>query len=544
MCAMKELKRYLGYMGKYAYAYWGIFAVTIITSIFLNQLFPYMNKLMFNSIEYGDKDMFYKAVVFCVILLAVNCAFPYLRYFQISVVRKIVFDIKIRLFDKLLKMDMKFYESNHSGEVLKTLNWDANSLKDSYFSHIFWVVSRVINGVVTILAMILYSYVLGSISLIFCIITVIISWFVNKKIKKSDVKINGAIAGLTARIIDILDGFFILKMYPGASLVEDDYYDRVDMVYKDEKTRAVKVSSFGVITFLLSILSNFGTIIVGAYMVSIGKMDYGTIMAIVALQEGASYFLRTLAKTTTIMSSSLVKAGRVFDFLELEGEENYEGDTCCSNMNTNAIDMKNVCFAYDEKSVIKDYSLCLKAGEKVMIMGESGCGKSTLIKLIMGYYKCDGSINVFGKCINEISLTSLRELITYIPQESYLFAGSIRDNISYGLCKNISDEEIYMAAKLAYADEFINQMPNGYDTLLDAGGHNLSGGQRQRIAIARAFLKNSPIILMDEPSSALDAQSEAMVNKALKELAKDKTVIMISHITTAQDDYDRVVVME
>ena len=117
-------------MGKYAYAYWGIFAVTIITSIFLNQLFPYMNKLMFNSIEYGDKDMFYKAVVFCVILLAVNCAFPYLRYFQISVVRKIVFDIKIRLFDKLLKMDMKFYESNHSGEVLKTLNWDANSLKD------------------------------------------------------------------------------------------------------------------------------------------------------------------------------------------------------------------------------------------------------------------------------------------------------------------------------------------------------------------------------------------------------------------------------
>lgn len=541
---MKELKRYLGYMGKYSTQYWIIFLITIITSILLNQLFPYMNKLMFNSIEYGDKDMFYRAVVFCVILLIINCGFPYLRYFQMRVVRKIVFDIKIRLFDKLLNMDMKFYESNHSGEVLKTLNWDANSLKDSYFSHIFWVVSRVINGVVTIVAMILYNHILGSIALGFCVVTVALSWIVNKKIKESDVKINSAVAGITTRIIDILDGFFILKMYPGVALVEDDYYNRVNQVYQSERSRAIKVSSFSMVTFLLSILSNFGTIIVGAYMVAKGMMDYGTIMAIVALGEGASYFLRTLAKTTTIMSSSLAKAGRVFDFLELKGEEAYTGEECIIKENSPAIDMKKISFSYGEKNVINNYSLSLNEKESVMIMGESGCGKSTLIKLIMGFYKCEGEVSIFGNNINEVSLKSLRNLITYIPQESYLFEGSIRDNIAYGTAKEVSEEDIVKAAKFAYADEFINELPNGYDTRIDAGGHNLSGGQRQRIAIARAFLKNSPIILMDEPSSALDSQSEAMVNMAIKELTKDKAVIMISHITNAANDFERIVVME
>ena len=133
---MKELKRYLSYIGKYRFSYWSIFTVTLITSVILTLAYPYMNKLIFNALEYGNQELFVKAAALCVLLVILNCLAPYQRYFQIKVVRKIVFDIKIRLFEKLMKLDMHYYESHHSGEALKTLNWDANSLKDSYFSHI------------------------------------------------------------------------------------------------------------------------------------------------------------------------------------------------------------------------------------------------------------------------------------------------------------------------------------------------------------------------------------------------------------------------
>jgi len=166
-----------------------------------------------------------------------------------------------------------------------------------------------------------------------------------------------------------------------------------------------------------------------------------------------------------------------------------------------------------------------------------------LLKLIMGFYKGNGSIKLYGREISEYSLFQLRQLITYIPQESYLFEGTIRENIGLGSIGKayVTDEDIVDAAKMAYADEFICRLPLGYDTYLSTGGSNLSVGQRQRIAIARAFLKDSPILLMDEPSSALDVHSEKMVNQAMGKLMKEKVVIMVTHRGNAMDGFDRVV---
>ena len=136
---MKELKRYFSYIGKYKTAYWTVFLFTLVSSSVLTFAYPYMNKLIFNALEYGDIGIFWHALALCIVLVILNCLAPYRRYFQIKIVRKIVFDIKIRLFEKLLKLDLNYYEKNHSGDALKTLNWDANSLKDSYFSYVFWV---------------------------------------------------------------------------------------------------------------------------------------------------------------------------------------------------------------------------------------------------------------------------------------------------------------------------------------------------------------------------------------------------------------------
>lgn len=186
----------------------------------------------------------------------------------------------------------------------------------------------------------------------------------------------------------------------------------------------------------------------------------------------------------------------------------------------------------------------IRAGEKIMLTGESGCGKSTLLKLIQGFYPVENEkITIGGKDINEYELDELRNIIAYVPQDSYLFEGTIAENIAFGWNgENVpSMDMIIAAAKEAYADKFIEHLPDGYNTKVTAGGTNLSGGQRQRIAIARAFMKNSPIVLMDEPSSALDTYSENVLLKAMKELLENKTVIMVSHRMTGMDKFERVV---
>lgn len=542
---MKDLKRYFSYIGKYKAAYWTVFIFTLVTSAALTFTYPYMNKLIFNALEYSDRELFRQAVIICLVLVILNCLAPYRRYFQIKIVRKIVFDIKIQLFEKLMMLDMDYYEKHHSGEALKTLNWDANSLKDSYFSHVFWVFGRLVNGVTSLIAMYLYSPLLMFVSIGFCLVTVYFSIQINKQIKEMDKGIQGKVSRLTNRLSDILSGFTELKMYRGATIVCDSFYGENEKVLKEEGVRAGKAAKLEMVTFFLSILASFGTIGVGAYLVSCGRLDYGTVMAIVSLQMGVSTMVQGFGSALTTLSASLVKAGRVFDFLEMECEEAQGKDMVEPMEEAAPIEVEKLTFSYDgERPVFKDFSLCLEDGKKLMLMGESGCGKSTLLKLLMGFYQKEGgSIKLYGREVSEYPLWQLRQMITYIPQRSYLFEGTIRENIAYGGIdkESVTEKRIIAAARMAYADEFIKSFPEGYDTYVEAGGKNLSVGQRQRIAIARAFLKNSPILLMDEPSSALDVHSEKAVNKAISELMKDKVVIMVTHRDAATKEFDRVV---
>lgn len=362
-----------------------------------------------------------------------------------------------------------------------------------------------------------------------------------------DKGIQQKISHLTTRLSDILSGFTELKMYKGATIVCEYFYDENERVLMDGRIRADRAAKLEMITFLLGIFASFGTIGVGAYLVSCGRLDYGTVMAIVSLQMGVSTMVQSFGSALTTLSASLVKAKRVFDFLEMDCEELQSEDMIDMVNGATPIEIEQLTFSYGgERMVLKGFSLCIENGEKLMLMGESGCGKSTLLKLMLGFYqKNSGSIKLYGREISEYSPFQLRQMITYIPQRSYLFEGTIRENIMVGGIgrEHVTEDEMIHAAKMAYADEFICTLPQGYDTPLVAGGNNLSVGQKQRIAIARAFLKDSPILLLDEPSSALDVYSEKMINQALGELMKEKVVIMVSHRREAFDKFDCVINM-
>lgn len=543
---MSEIKRYFSYLGKYKRGYWINFCITLIVSACLQIAYSYMNKMIFNSVEYQDRELFSYAVVFCVIVVVLNCVFPYLRYFQIRIVRKIVFDIKIKLFHKLMKLDMAYYEKHHSAEALKILNWDANSLKDSYFSHVYWVVGKIVDGVTAMLAMMLYSPYLAVISIGFSFVTVLVSMKINQRIKTRMKDIQTSLSNLAGYLSDILSGLTILKMYSGASIVVERFQNENEEVTKQEEQRVKQSAILEMLSFLLGILGSFGTILVGALLVAQGKADYGTVMAVVSLQMSVSVMVQKFGSSMATFSSSLVKAGRVFDFMEQDGEEDWgvergdvgqgvvvhEGVALEVNKRDAPIILEDVTFSYDGKeNVLNAFDMKVSDGEKVLLMGESGCGKSTILKLLLRFYENNsGRILMYGRAINDYSLPQLRDMITYIPQENYLFEGTVRENIALGNYKeSVTEDKILRAAKLAYADEFIRELPMGYDTHIAAGGSNLSGGQRQRIAIARAFLKDSPILLMDEPSSALDVHSEKMINLAMEQLMKEKTVLLVTH---------------
>lgn len=391
--------------------------------------------------------------------------------------------------------------------------------------------------------MIIYSWKLAAVSILFSLISVAISIYMNKLIKKLSKEIQGKIGKLSEGLSDILQGFLMIKMFSGAHIVMDSYLDENNKVKTSMVHRTRVLSMLEMLTFLIGMLGNIGTIIVGVFLVLRGELDYGTVMAIITLQMSVSAMFQYMGGALADYTASLAEAQRVFDFLELDEVETHGlQENVLEPKREDGIHMENVTFSYKGRNKVLDsFNMNVDDGEKVMIVGESGCGKSTILKLLLRFYdKTQGRIHIYGHEISDYSLEQLHDMITYVPQGNYLFAGTIKDNISYGN-SNANDSEIEKAAELAYAKEFIDEFPDGFNTELSLGGKNLSGGQRQRIAIARAFLKSSPILLMDEPSSALDVESEKKINLALSKLMEEKIVILVTHRTSSFADFDRVI---
>ena len=568
---MRDFKRFLSYMRKYSFTYWFILITTLLIESFLQILYSYVTKRTINAIEFQNIELFRTAVIASVIIVILKCLFPYLRYFQIRLVRKMVYELKLKLYEKLLSMNMDFFKSTHSADAIKTLNWDANSLKDSWFSHIYWVLGKVVMVASAIITMYFYSPILMGVSLIICAFTAFVSIKINKAIKKYAKMVQKKSTKLSILLSNIISGFVTLKMSSGAKIVFNHFYKESEEAFQLEKSRVKVEASFEMAAFLLGVIGSFGTIIAGTVLVSEGTLDFGTVMAVVTLQMSVSNAMQRLGSSISALTTSIVRASHVFDFMELDmeeqinwltgekpGKEEFKGkNRDVFGEDQPVFEISDLQFSYNENDELKDRrkdgmqlycaKMQISAGEKIMITGESGCGKSTLLKLMQGFYPVENKkIKICGKDINEYELDELRNIITYVPQDCYLFEGTIAENIAFGWNgENVpSMDMIIVAAKEAYADKFIEHLPDGYNTKVTAGGTNLSGGQRQRIAIARAFMKNAPIVLMDEPSSALDTYSENVLLKAMKTLLKNKTVIMVSHRMTGMDKFERIVRME
>jgi ABC-type multidrug transport system fused ATPase/permease subunit len=340
--------------------------------------------------------------------------------------------------------------------------------------------------------------------------------------------IQESMGAYTENLANIIGGFMTMKslgleseMLKNASTVNGE-------ILRNNLKLSKKSAAMESRNFLFSSINFVGVVVLASFLAIKGISSLGSVVSMVYLLGNVNNMFSEINGMLLGMQRSLAGAKRVTEILEAETEPaavNAEG-----TRNKEMIVLEDIDFSYNmDSQILKDINLYVKKGQIVALAGPSGGGKSTILKLLLGYYSpTAGSITVDGKAAKDLTLAGLRSLMAYVPQDSYIFDGTVEENISYGRPGALT-EEIKQAAEAAYADEFICQMEQGYQTLVGERGVRLSGGQRQRIAIARAFLKDAPILLLDEATSSLDSQSEQQVQSALEHLMKNKTVLIIAH---------------
>jgi subfamily B ATP-binding cassette protein MsbA len=425
---------------------------------------------------------------------------------------------------------------------------DVNMISDLYITSIFNILRDLLTVIIFVFTAMFINAHLFLMSLIIIPIFSLGVSFLGKKIKKYAKRIQGQASTLFSNIEEVLSSMKIVKAF-SREKYEQQRMGMINDKYMKLQIKSQIYASFNVpLGELTSMATGILVILLGARMIVGDQSDFslGSFTAFLAAVFSMLHPLKVLTKAYTDFKKANVSLDRVGEVIHLEQEIKEDPNPVSKHTFTDTIELKNVVFGYNANTpVINDVSFAIKRGENVGIVGSSGSGKSTIINLINRLYDYNsGMITLDGIPINKIKTTDLRALFGLVTQESILFSDTIANNIAYGARKEVSREEIINSAEIAYAREFIENLENGYDHLLDTKGSNLSGGQKQRICIARSVIGNPPILIFDEATSALDTDSENNVQIAIEKATKNRTVIMIAHRLSTIIGCDKIIVME
>lgn len=448
-----------------------------------------------------------------------------------------------------MSLPYSYYEKHHSGEIVSKVSYDLGRMGDIYGSRLRRVVMPFLQVAAFLVPMFLLSWQLTLCLAAVNAVMMGVEMLLLNPMHRVSRELSVINIGMTSCLSDLLQGMEQVRIYKGGNRTVGDFKKRNhDYAKKSNKnilyTACLECSGKG-----FELLCSLVFLVLGIYFVKMGYTTLGSLTAIYTMYGAFSRQFLQMGRYIPELVGRLANAKNIFDFLDEAREpQNWYTDKLTAANTAKegaAVDIDSITFSYGrDTTVLKDFSLEVKKGEFIAITGASGSGKTTLSKLLLGLYPLDGgNIRVNGLAVRECSLMELRRQIAYVPQEPYLFNGSVMDNIRMGR-PQATEQEIIEAARGANAHEFITGFTEGYNTKVGERGNNLSGGQRQRIAIARAILKDSPIILMDEATSALDNESEQLVNDALKNLQGKKTILMIAHRPSTVKLADRVCCVE
>ena len=442
--------------------------------------------------------------------------------------QKIQHNLRLNAYDHIQQLDLAYFENQSTGNLLSILGDDINQLErflDVGANEIIQVVTNaiVIGGVFFVLAPGLAWWSMVPIPII-----IIGSIWFQKKLAPYYANVREKVGLLNSRLANNLGGITTIKSFT-TEAYELDRVRADSEAYRQSNRQAIKVSAAFVPLIRMAVLFSFTmTLLVGGLAAVKGELGVGTYSILIYLTQRLLWPLTRLGETLDLYQRGMASTNRVMDLLDTPISID-SGHLALAQVR-GEIELKNVTFAYPDRStVVNQLSLKVPAGQTIAIVGATGSGKSTLVKLLLRLYEIQsGEITLDGLNIQDLHLADLRRSIGLVSQDIFLFHGSVRENIAYG-SPEATLASVIAAAKIAEADDFIDRLPAQYDTIVGERGQKLSGGQRQRIAIARAILKNPPILILDEATSAVDNETEAAIQRSLDKITVNRTTIAIAH---------------
>ena len=481
-------------------------------------------------------------IVYIILMISMQAVGVFSGIFSTMLNEKFGFGIRKQVYEKIIRshwLDIKKY---HTGDLMTRLTSDAGAIADGIINTIPSVIRLSIELVLVFFTLFRYSRMLALFALLVAPVSAVTCWWLGRKLKKLQVKVQESEALYRSFLQESMANLLIVKAFANEDYASERLTNlRENRFYWVFKRTKLSMASSVIMGFSFQ-LGYIAAFTYGALQVSLKAITYGTMSVFLALVNRVQSPIMGLAKTVPQVVSILASAGRVIEIQNIPEEKSLPIDMARENI---GVKVNDLTFGYTDETVFENVNLDIKPGEFVAIIGESGIGKTTLVRIIMSFTSSlTGSVdfyNAYGEGVAANSGT--REFIAYVPQGNTLFSGTIRENIRMGKL-DATDEEMWEALRLASGEEFVKNLPGGLDCVIGERGHGISEGQAQRIAIARAFVRKSPFLILDEATSSLDENTELQVLKGLQELNPRPTCLIITHRKSILPICDREIKIE
>ena len=475
------------------------------------------------------------------------------QFVMIDVSQNMVYDMRQRIDRKLKRLPIKYFDSHSRGDILSRVANDVENISMTLQMSLTQIISAVITLVSVLAFMLLRNAMLTMISLLTVVLCFLMTKVIASRAKGYFTAQWASTGNLNGQIEEMYTGHTVVKLFGRQKAAMEAFEQENEILYQSS-FKAAFIS--GVIQPAMTVINNLNYVAVcvlgGMWIINGGPfgitVTLGDVTAIIAYSKQLMMPITQTASIASTIQSTVASAERVFELLD-EEEAVPDQEPLTHLQDPKVVSFEHVCFSYKpDTKLIEDLNITVRPGEKVAIVGPTGAGKTTLVNLLMRFYEVDsGRIAIDGVDIRNIPREELRSHIGMVLQDVWLFSGSIRDNIAYGYNamhgKEASEEEMIAAAKMAYVDHFVQTLPNGYDTIINDDATNISQGQKQLMTIARAFLSNPSILILDEATSSVDTRTEVLIQKAMQKLMEGRTSFVIAHRLSTIRDADLILVM-
>lgn len=506
----------------------------------------YLNYFIIESINnLGEfKVLMYMVGIIISLFLLKNLS-NYLALFYATFLRNgVLKDLRNALYSKVVSFPLAFYSEKRKGDTISRLSGDVDEVKNSVLS----VLEMIVREPLTIIASLIFMLFISAKLTLFVFLFLPISGFfiskVGKTLKKKSLKVQQEQGVFLSILEETMGGLRIIKAFHAEELFQKKFEDSNERFYKHSNQVMNRQNLASPLSELLGIITIGILLVYGGYLVFIDEtLEASFFIGYIMLAYNILTPAKAIAKASYSLKRANGSAERILELLEAENTITDIENPVQKEDFDSTISIKNISFKYEDQYVLKDFSLEIPKGKTVALVGQSGSGKSTIANLLTRFYDVNkGSIEIDGVDIKNISKKSLRGLMGIVSQDSILFNDSVANNLKLGK-PLATDEELMEAAEISNSYEFIKNLPDGFNTNIGDSGNKLSGGQKQRLSIARAVLKNPPIMILDEATSALDTESERLVQDALEKMMQNRTSIVIAHRLSTIQNADNIVVL-